>query len=316
MPIAQAPIGSATTPELAAAVSNAGGLGTLALSWRTMKEVAEVVHTTSNLTRRPFAINLVLEWPQEERLRISLDAGVGIVSTFWGDPTPIVRLAHRVGAVVIHAVGSAEEAREAANGGVDVIVVQGVEAGGHVRGREKLRPLLASVRSAVGAVPVFAAGGIAAATDVDGLLADGADGVWVGTRFLCSDEAGVESAYRAAIIAAGADATVLTTLFNKGWEDAPHRVLVNSTFRAWRAAGEPPIGTRPGETDVVATDPQGRAVERYSDVIPVAGSHGDLEALALYAGEGVRAIGAVSPAGDIVAELATNIRSRKTSRGV
>ena len=228
-----------------------------------MKEVAEVVHRTCNLTRRPFAINLVLEWPQEERLRISLDAGVGIVSTFWGDPTPIVRLAHRVGAVVIHAVGSAEEAREAANGGVDVIVVQGVEAGGHVRGREKLRPLLASVRSAV-----------------------------------------------------GADATVLTTLFNKGWEDAPHRVLVNSTFRAWRAAGEPPIGTRPGETDVVATDPQGRAVERYSDVIPVAGSHGDLEALALYAGEGVCAIGAVSPAGDIVAELATNIRSRKASRGV
>ncbi|MCH7489905.1 MAG: hypothetical protein IID05_04340 [Gemmatimonadetes bacterium] len=92
--------------------------------------------------------------------------------------------------------------------------------------------------------------------------------------------------------------------------------FVRRHVRAWRAAGEPPIGVRPGEMDVIATDSRGRAVERYSDVIPVSGSHGDLEALALYAGEGVGAIGAVNPARDIVAELGTNIPSRTASRAV
>jgi len=316
LPIAQAPIGSATTPELVAAVSNAGGLGSLALSWRDSAEVRAVLRRTRELTSRPFAANLVLEWPQEERLQICLEQGVRIISTFWGDPSPIMELAHNAGAVVIHAVGSVAEAVTAAGAGVDVVVAQGVEAGGHVRGREQIHRLLSSVLDAVASTPVFAAGGVADVEDAAALFKLGADGVWVGTRFLCSEEAGVDRSYQEAILKAREGDTILTKLFTKGWEDAPHGVLTNSTVRAWLDAGEPPVGGRPGEQDVVAEDPGGRAIERYSDVIPVRGSRGNLEALALYAGVGAAKISTILPASDIITELAGTGRRPAAQRVV
>ena len=138
----QALIGSATSPSLAAAVSSAGGLGTLALSWRSVDSTRQVVRETFDLTDCPFAANLVLEWPQEERARVCLCEGVSALSTFWGNPTSYVQMAHDYDAVSIHSVGSVTEARMAADAGVDVIVAQGVEAGGHVRGTLRGEDLL------------------------------------------------------------------------------------------------------------------------------------------------------------------------------
>lgn len=135
LPIIQAPIGSATTPALAAAVSNAGGLGMLAVTWRDSDELRHTLRATRRLTDRPFGVNLVLRWPPAERLAVCLEEGVPVVSFFWGDPAPYVARVHDAGALVMHTVASATEAEQAVAAGVDVVVAQGWEAGGHVWGR-------------------------------------------------------------------------------------------------------------------------------------------------------------------------------------
>ena len=110
VPIIQAPIGSATTPELVVAVSNAGAMGMLALSWCDLSETRQCIIKTNELTQNPFGINLVLAWPQHERLDIALEEGVSFISTFWGDPRPYVDYVHSAGAMHIHTVGSWQEA--------------------------------------------------------------------------------------------------------------------------------------------------------------------------------------------------------------
>jgi len=139
-PVVQAPVGSATTPELAAAVSNAGGLGMLALTWTPPGSVRESIRATRALTDRPFGVNLVLEWAQHERVQACAEESVAAVSTFWGDPRPYVDRIHAAGALHLHTVGSAEEARRAVQAGVDVIVAQGWEAGGRVWGEVATLP--------------------------------------------------------------------------------------------------------------------------------------------------------------------------------
>src|SRR5215213_2118406 len=156
-PVVQAPVGSAATPELAAAVSQAGGLGMLALSWTPPTSVGEQVRATRALTDRPFGVNLVLEWDQHERLRACAAEPVAAVSTFWGDPRPYVDAIHASGALHLHTVGSAEEARRAAEAGVDIIVAQGWEAGGRVCGEVSTLALVPAVIDAVGPLPVLAA---------------------------------------------------------------------------------------------------------------------------------------------------------------
>src|SRR5258708_2839636 len=153
LPIIQAPMGGASCPALAAAVSNAGGLGMLALSWGPTEDVRAAIRATRALTDRPFGVNLILEWPQDERLAACLDEGVRIVSLFWGDPAPLVGRAHGAGATVLHAVAGAAEARQALAGGVDVLVAQGWEAGGHVRGEVATLPLTAAALCVAGATP-------------------------------------------------------------------------------------------------------------------------------------------------------------------
>src|ERR1700686_2337162 len=134
LPIIQAPMGGAAGPALAAAVSNAGGLGMLALSGADVETMQRRIRETRALTSRPFGVNLILEFPQEDRLATCLDEDVTIISFFWRDPASLVPRAKSSGAVVLHTVGSADEAKRAVDCGVDIVVAQGWEAGGHVRG--------------------------------------------------------------------------------------------------------------------------------------------------------------------------------------
>ncbi|TMJ80640.1 MAG: nitronate monooxygenase [Alphaproteobacteria bacterium] len=193
LPIVEAPIGGAVGPALAAAVCNAGGLGMLVL-WRadadTMRRQIREMHT---LTSRPFGVNLVLDFPQEERLAVCLEERVPIISFFWRDPSHLVPRAKEGGAIVMHTVGSAADARRAVDAGVDVIVAQGWEAGGHVRGSVATMPLVPAVVDAVSPAPVVAAGGIADGRGLAAALALGAAGAWIGTRFLASNEAAMRA---------------------------------------------------------------------------------------------------------------------------
>src|SRR5215216_429619 len=238
IPIIQAPMGGAVWPSLAAAVSNAGGLGMLVL-WRAdAATIRRQLRETRALTKRPFGVNLNLDFPQEERLAVCLEEKVPIISLFWGDPSALAPRAKSGGAIVLHTVASAEDARRAVDCGVDIIVAQGWEAGGHVRGTVATLPLVPAVVDAVSPTPVVAAGGIADGRGLAAVLALGASGAWIGTRFLASEEAAIHPRYRERLLKATENDTVfLEELFDVRWPKAPHRVLRNRTVADWEAAG-------------------------------------------------------------------------------
>jgi nitronate monooxygenase len=301
-PIVLAPMGGAVTPELTAAVSDAGGLGILPASWAAADELEQRVAEIKSLTDRPFGVNLIREWDQRERLAAALAAGVPVISLFWGDPTELVAEARDGGAITFVTVGSAEEAARAAGAGAHVVVAQGWEGGGHVRGTVSTLALVPRVVDAV-SVPVVAAGGIADGRGVAAVLALGAAGAWVGTRFLAAEEAPVHPSYRERLFAASETDTYYGTMFDLGWPDAPHRALRNSTVDLWEAAGRPEPGSRPGEDDPAAFRADGTPISRYASSTPALGMTGDTEPLSNWAGQGVGLVTRVQPAAEIVREL-------------
>jgi NAD(P)H-dependent flavin oxidoreductase YrpB (nitropropane dioxygenase family) len=243
-------------------------------------------------------------------MRACLDEGVRVVSTSWGDPAPYVEAIHASGAAHVHMVASSAEARRAADAGVDAVVAQGWEAGGHVQGVVATLPLVAAVLDAVDPLPVFAAGGIADGRGLAAVLAMGAVAGWVGTRFLLANEADVHDDYRRLLIEATETDTVYTELFDGGWPDAPHRTLRTSTVEAWLAAGSPPPGSRPEEGEPVARRGDGEPIMRYSDDLPTRRTTGRATAMALYAGQGVSLAAHTAPAAEIAREIAADARAR------
>jgi nitronate monooxygenase len=295
-------MGGPAVPQLAAAVSNAGALGMLALSWS--EDAGGAARELGGLTAKQFGGNFGLQLDQHERLDAALDGGLRIVSLFWGDPSPYVERVHDAGALLLHTVGTAEEAKRAVGAGVDVIVAQGWEAGGHVWGQVGTLALVPAVVDAVTPTPVIAAGGIGDGRGVAAVLALGAQGAWVGTRFLMAEEAPVHERYRERLIEADeTDALWFADLFDGGWPNAPHRALRNATIEDWEAAGRPASGSRPGEGDEVATRPNGSVIARYTSATPVEGMEGDIDAMSLWAGQSVALANRVQPAAEIVAEL-------------
>ena len=283
LPIVQAPLGSATTVELVGAVSEAGGLGVLAGSWLELDQLRSSIALVRAFTDRPFAVNLVLNWDQRERLQACLEGGVPVVSFFWGDPSRHVAACHAAGALVLHTVASAAEARLAVASGVDCVVAQGCEAGGHVWGEVSTLSLVPAVVDAV-SVPVLAAGGIADGRGLVAALALGAAGAWMGTRFVASAEANAHPHWQRSIVEASEGSTALTTLFDRGWEDAPARVLRTRVVAAWEAAGRP----------------EG---ERYRDDAPLRDDPSP-ELRANYSGQSAGLVHDVLPAGELVRRIA------------
>ena len=303
-PIIQAPIGSATTPELVASVSNGGGLGMLALSWTDLETTRNKIRETKQLTNKPFGVNLVLEWNQSQRVQICIDEKVPIVSFFWGDSSPFIKLLKSEGIKVCQTVSTSEEALYFENLGVDFIVAQGWEAGGHVLGKVATSVLVPSIADKI-KIPFVSAGGFSDGRGLLAALSLGASGIWVGTRFLMTKEADVNSLYQEFIAKTNENDTIYTErLFNIGWDNAPHRIIRNSTVKTWEEFGKPAVGERPNEHEIIAYKQNGVAIERYSDEIPTKNTTGNLEALALYAGQSVGLIRhKIKPAKEILNDI-------------
>lgn len=300
LPIQLAPMGGGvTTPDLAIAVGMAGGMGMLQRA--DTIPLAERVATLERAGAGPFGVNFVPALGQRDRTDIEFAAAhARVVEFFWADPDPaLVGLVHAGGALAAWQVGSVAEAQSAADSGCDLIVAQGVEAGGHVRGAAGLLTLLADVQDVV-SVPVVAAGGIASARSVAAVLAAGASAARVGTRFLATAESGAHPDYVAALLAAGPGATVLTEAFGVGWPEAPHRVLRSALSAAQAFEGES-VGAR-------HVGPSERALPRLSAQTPSREVSGAVSAMALYAGEGVGQVARVDPAAEVVSELAEGAR--------
>ena len=295
VPIQQAGMGGAATPELAAAVSDAGGLGMVNMVMVPADEVGVAVATLAKGTTGPVGINFLIPFLDVAAVEASAPH-CRVVEFFYGDPqAELVERVHRAGALANWQVGSADEAKAAVQAGCDFVVAQGTEAGGHIRGTTGLLALLDEVLDAV-EVPVLAAGGIGSARAMAAALAAGAAGVRVGTRFVATAESGSHPAYIQALVEASAADTVITTAFSGMWPDAPHRAL-----RAAVAAVEAFEGETVGEMDL---GPARMAIPKGATPSPTKDTTGAISAMALYAGESVSNVVRVQSAGDVVRELA------------
>lgn len=305
-PILSVGMGWLAGPELAAAVSNAGGCGVVGMAGTSGPEVHARISETRALTNKPFGVNVILARLREGQIEACLDEGPPLIVFFWGDPAPYIRDAHRQGSKVFVQVGSVAEAKAAADAGVNGIIAQGVEAGGHVRSTVSLSALLPAVVEAVQPLPVVASGGIANGRGLVAALSLGAQAVSLGTRFLCSQEAFAAPAYKERVAQSTAEDTVYTRLFDVGW-DAPHRVLCNRAVEQWEAAGRPASGQRPGEGTAIGTAPRGGATAELlkyaANSYPTRGFTGDIENAVLYAGESCSLIDDIKPAAEIVRDL-------------
>jgi NAD(P)H-dependent flavin oxidoreductase YrpB (nitropropane dioxygenase family) len=284
----------------------AGGLGMIQSTWQGADDLVNIIAEVRRQTDRPFGANFVLPLIEDQdyaNLNAALDAGVPVISTFWGDPAPVIDRIHRAGALSFHTVGSAAEARRVVDLGVDVVVAQGVEAGGHVWGQVGTIALTPAVVDAVPDAHVVAAGGIADGRGLAAVLALGAGAAWVGTRLLLAEECDSRPVYRARIVAAGETDTVHTKIFDGGWPDAPVRCLTNETVAAWMAAGRPDPGNRPNEGEVLAAYSSGNPIMRYSIASPKVGMTGNLAELCLYAGQGMALTREEKPVAAIIEQM-------------
>jgi NAD(P)H-dependent flavin oxidoreductase YrpB (nitropropane dioxygenase family) len=284
-------MGPIATPELAAAVTQSGALGMLGGEGLSIQALDANLSRIRELTPGPFGVNFILPFLEDpEAVRLAA-ARCRVVEFFYGTPdAELVRMVHSGKAVAAWQIGSAAEARAAADAGCDFVIAQGLEAGGHLRGQLGRKNLLKEVLHAV-EVPVLAAGGIGSGRDAASAMADGASGVRVGTRFIAATESGAHRLYVRALIDAMASDTVITEVFSRNWKNAPHRVL-----RSCVAAALDYESDVIGETD-------GRPVHRFSGSEPLKQTTGTIGAMCLYAGESVEEIKGVQPASAIVEQL-------------
>jgi nitronate monooxygenase len=301
-PIVAAPLGRGSTPEFLAALAREGAMGFVALMHMPESEVRQILsgYIAAAGGGERFGVNVTLIVDQTRRLEAALEAGCRIVSLWHGDPAPYARRAKDAGATVFWTVSGPDEARRAADLGVDFVVAQGREAGGHLVGEAPLVALLPAVVDAAGDVPVLAAGGLADGRGLAAALVLGACGIWMGTRFVASAESGNHPAYKNRIAEAGFADLAETSLFDGGWPDSPHRIIRNSTFERWEAAGRPAPGSRPGEGERIGTFPEGSPILRYNVATPWQAMDGDWEAAPHYAGTSAALVRDVQPVADIL----------------
>jgi len=306
VPIFAAPMGFVTGVELAAAVSNAGGLGIMSWSVSPPEVLRKQIRALRERTAKPFGVNLILHFPVEEQVAVCLEERVPVLSFFWGDASPYVQRAHDAGVQVFHQVGSVADAERAARAGIDVIIAQGFEAGGHVAGRVALSVLVPRVVDAVAPVPVAAAGGIADARGVVAALALGAEAVVLGTRLLATPESLAHADYKARVLAASEEDTVHTTLFGRGWPNAPHRTLRTKFVETWLADEARGNESRPDEPVVGETRVGGERAPlyRFDCLPPNTDTTGDISSMALLAGQTAGMVRSVEPAAAVVRALA------------
>jgi NAD(P)H-dependent flavin oxidoreductase YrpB (nitropropane dioxygenase family) len=310
-PIIAAPMGpDLTGPDFVAAVSNAGGLGILQAQLCPPPLFRQAIRRVRELTDRPFGVNLILHFPVNHHVTVCLEERVPVLSFFWGDSAPYVERAHAAGTKVFHQVGSVADAHRSAAAGVDVIIAQGVEAGGHVAGEVSTLALVPRVVDAVAPRPVAAAGGIGDARGVVAVLALGAQAAVLGTRFLASTESHAHPLYKQRLLAADEGDTVRTILYGHGWPNSPHRTLRTAFVQQWLDQEARGQESRPDEPVVGRTVVGGQSmpVPRFMGFPPNRDADGEIDSMSLLAGQGVGLVREVKPAGQIVRELAEEAR--------
>uniref|UniRef100_A0A5B7BKW0 Putative nitronate monooxygenase n=1 Tax=Davidia involucrata TaxID=16924 RepID=A0A5B7BKW0_DAVIN len=310
--IVQAPLGpDISCPELVAAVANAGGLGLLrAPDGESPDHLRELIRKTRTLTDKQFGVGVILAFPHRENIKAILDERVAVLQVSWGEITEeLISEAHQAGVKVVPQVGSFEEAKKAVNVGVDALIVQGLEAGGHVISKDGLITLLPRVVDLVGDrdIPVIASGGIVDERGYVAALALGAQGVCLGTRFLATEESYAHPTYKRKLVEL--DKTEYTNVFGRArWPGAPQRVLQTPFFNDWKNLpshenenNQPVIG----HSTIHSME---KEIRRFAGTVPNVTTTGDIESMVMYAGQGVGLIKEILPAGEVVKRLVEGAR--------
>jgi len=290
-------MGPVSSPSLAIAVAAAGGVGTIPAFGVPAEKLETLLSDLSSRATGVLAANFLTRSIDRDAVQAAASR-VGIVDFFWSDPDPaLVGLVHDAGALVSWQVGSAAEAQAAADAGCDVVVVQGIEAGGHVRGHGALLPLLSAVLE-VTDVPVLAAGGIGDGRALAAVLAAGADGARIGTRFIATVESGAHPEYKGAVLEARAGSTEITSAFAQCalCATSPRARVLRSCVGVLAAFSGATVGAvrEAGETV---------PLPRGSGRTPGESFTGCVAAMPMYASDAVESVITTEAAGHVVATL-------------
>ncbi|KAJ6791886.1 Uncharacterized protein M6B38_241800 [Iris pallida] len=304
--IVQGPLGpDISGPELAAAVADGGAIGILrAPDWESPDYLRKLIRKTKSLTDKPFGVGIILHFPHRENVKVILEEKVAILLVSWGEyPEELVSEAHRAGVKVVHQLGCVKAAEKAKHAGVDAIIVQGREAGGHVIGQEGLIALLPRVVDLVSDcdIPVIAAGGIVDGRGYVAALALGASGVCLGTRFVATTESFAHPLYKKKLVEL--DNAEYTNVFGRSRWSAPHRVLETPFFNNWRNLPDHENEENQLVIGHSIIHERQKEIRRFAGTVPNATTTGDIENMVMYAGQGVGLIKEILPASEVVRRL-------------
>lgn len=311
VPILLAGMGGVARSELVSAVAKAGGFGMLGMVRESPARIAAEIDAVRARTARPFAVNLIPAATDPALLaaemQVCLERAVPAMCFFWDVVPEVVARAKAAGCLVLHQVGSLAAARAAEAAGADVLIVQGVEAGGHVHGTVAALVLLEQVARAT-SLPLIASGGFATGASLIAALALGAQGIHCGTAFLATRESYAHDDHKARVIAARAEDTVYTDAFAINWPaNSPVRVIRNSVTDA---LGHDLMGHHPDRLprEVIAWE-EGRPLYRYATDSPLRCTTGNLEAMAAFAGQSAALIDDLPTAADRIAAILSEART-------
>jgi enoyl-[acyl-carrier protein] reductase II len=290
-PVMLAGMGGVSSHQLVAAVSEAGGFGCMGASTMEHQEMVGEITKVRELTQKPFGVDLLTAAPGDmtDKVNDIIDGGATVFVAGLGVPRDVVELCHSRNVLVANMCGKVRHAIAAVEAGCDLVVAQGTEAGGHT-GRIATMALVPQVVDAVGdRVPVVAAGGITDGRALAAALALGADGIWVGTRFIATPEARAVAGYKDALLRTAEDGTVVT----RAYTGKTCRVLENSYTRSFEEAGGVP---EPFPMQVLKSMQDGANHLGGDDSTPDV----DPDREFMPAGQGVGAIDELVPAGELV----------------
>jgi NAD(P)H-dependent flavin oxidoreductase YrpB (nitropropane dioxygenase family) len=304
-PVALGGMGSATTPDLVSAVSNAGGLGALGCYLLKPEQIGECTASIRRQTNKPFGLNFLLFATRDESIAAALELRPPVMQFAWAKPEQDLRSyfdrSHKAGALVTYMVGTVPEAKRAVEAGADIIIAQGTEGGGHV-GWMASMPLLPMVVDAVAPVPVLAAGGYADGRGLAAALALGADGILLGTRFLATVESPLHPNFKQAIVDSDGHDTMLTEITDIAtglvWPGAMIRARRNRFIERWA-----------GREWALRRD-RAEAATKLAE----ARRTGDIEEGSLSIGQDAGLIHDIPPAGEIVTRIVKEAEEILTRR--
>ena len=296
------------SPDLPAAVCRAGAIGAIGNGIFPPEVTAALIQGLRAKSDGPFHVNLLTGFSNDDHISACIESGAPAVSFHWGHPPAAwVKRLHDADVSVWEQVGTAQAAREAIDVGVDVIIAQGLEAGGHNLGALPTFIAVPEIVAVAGSVPVLAAGGVVDGRGLAAVLSLGAQGAIVGTRLLATMESTVATEYKDRLLAATGGDTALTSLFGRDMpEFNPMRVLTNPIVRDW-------VGRENSAPDTPENEPiigkmsmmgQEMPIHRFQTLVPVTGATGDFDQMPLLSGQGVGAIHDLPGAEEVIGRMA------------